>query len=194
MYCCSVAKLCPVLCHPMDCSMPGFASFPVSQSLLKFMSVESVMLPVSSSAASFFYLQSFSTSVSFPLSYLFVSGGQGIGASASASVLPVNIQGWFLLGWTGLISLQSNRLSRVFNTAVQKHLFFWHSAFFIVQLSHPSMTTGKTLAGKFYCVHFIVSTGKIALVSQTFVGKVMSLLFTMLSKSIITFLPKSKLF
>ena len=100
------------------------------------------------------------------MSQFFTSGGQSIGASASPSVLPMNIQDWFLLGWTGLISLQSNRLSRVFNTAVQKHLFFWHSAFFIVQLSHPSMTTGKT----------------IALTKWTFVGKVMSLLFNMLSR------------
>ena len=67
-------------------------SSPVSRSLLRFMSVESVMLSISSSAASF-YLPSFSTSGSFPLSYLFTSGGQGIGASASASVIPVNIQG-----------------------------------------------------------------------------------------------------
>ena len=68
---------------------------------------------------------------------------QSIGASASASVLPVNIQDWFPLGLTGLISLQSKGLSRVFsNTTVQKQ----HSAFFTVQLSHPYMTTGKTIA------------------------------------------------
>ena len=88
-----------------------------------------------------------------------------IGVSASASVLPMNIQDWFSLGWTGWISLQSKEFSRVFsNPTAQKHL--WHSAFFIVQLSHPYMTTGKT----------------IALTRQTFVGKVMSLLFNMLSR------------
>ena len=60
----------------------------------------------------------------FPVSWLFVSGGQNIGASASASVLSTNIQGWFPLGWTVLISLQSNRLSRTFsNTTVHKHQF-----------------------------------------------------------------------
>ena len=69
-------------------------------------------------------LQSFPTSGSFPVSQFFASGGQSIGASASASVLPMNIQDWFPLGWTGLISLQSKGLSRVFsNTIVQKHQF-----------------------------------------------------------------------
>ena len=71
------------------------------------------------------YLQSFSASGSFPMSQLFTSGGQSIGVSASTSVLPMNIQDWFPLGWTSWISLQSKRLSRVFsNTTVQKHQFF----------------------------------------------------------------------
>ena len=70
-------------------------------------------------------LQSFSASGSFPMSQFFAAGGQSIGVSASASVLPVNTQDWFPLGLTGLISLQSKRLSRVFsNTMVQKHQFF----------------------------------------------------------------------
>ena len=70
-------------------------------------------------------LQSFPASGSFPVSHLFVSGCQSIGASASASLLPMNIQDWFPLGLTGWISLQSKRLSRVFsNTTVQKHKFF----------------------------------------------------------------------
>ena len=69
--------------------------------------------------------QSLSASGSFPISWLFASGGQSIGASASASVLPMNIQDWFPLGSTGLISLQSKGLSRVFSsTTVQKHRFF----------------------------------------------------------------------
>ena len=69
--------------------------------------------------------QSFPASGSFPVSYFFASGGQSIGASAWASVLPMNIQGWFPLGLTGLISLQSKGVSRVFsNTTVQKHQFF----------------------------------------------------------------------
>ena len=71
------------------------------------------------------YLQFFPESGSFPMSRLFESGGQSIGASASASVLPMNIQDWFPLGSTGLISLQSKGVSRVFsNTVAQKHQFF----------------------------------------------------------------------
>ena len=105
------------------------------------------------------------------------SGCQSIGASASASVLPMNVQDGFPLGWTGWISLQSKGLSRVFsNTTVQKASILWHSVFFIVQLSHPYMTTGKT----------------IALTRWTFVGRVMSLLFNMLSTLVIAFLPRSK--
>ena len=107
----------------------------------------------------------------------FASGGQSIGASASPSVLPMNIQDWLPLGWTGLISLLSKGLSRVFsNTTVQKPSILRRSAFFIVQLSHPYMTTGKT----------------IFLTRWTFVGKGMSLLFNMLSRLLITFLPRSK--
>ena len=70
-------------------------------------------------------LQSFPASGSFPMSQLFSSGSQSIGVSASTSVLPMNMQDWFPLGWTGWISLQSKRLSRVFsNTTVQKYQFF----------------------------------------------------------------------
>ena len=114
---------------------------------------------ISSSVVPFFScLRSFPVSGSFPMSQYFASGGQSTGASASASVLPVNIQDWFPLGWTGLSSLQSKGLSRVFsNTTVQKHQFFG------AQLSHPYLTMGKT----------------IALTRWTFVGKVTSLLFNM---------------
>ena len=105
-------------------------------------------------------LQSFPASGSFLMSQFFEWGGQSIGDSASTSVLPMNTQDWSPIGWTGWISLLSKGLSRVFsNTTVQKHLQC--SAFFIVQLSHPYMTTGKT----------------IALTIWTFVSKVMSLLF-----------------
>ena len=80
---------------------------------------------ISSSVFPFSHLQSFPVSGSFPVSQFFASGGQIIGASASASVYPVNIQDWFPLRWTGLISLKSKGLSRVFsNTTVQKHQFF----------------------------------------------------------------------
>ena len=130
----------------------------------------------SSSAAPFSScLQSFPASWSFPMSQFFKLGGQSIGVSASASVLPMNTQDWFPLGLTGWISLQSKGLSRVFSNS-SKASILWHSAFFLVQLSHPYMTTGKT----------------IALTRRTFVGKVMSLLFNMLSRFIIAFLPRSK--
>ena len=80
---------------------------------------------ISSSVVSFSCLQSFPASGSFPMSQFFTSGGQSIGVSASASVLPMNIQDWFPSGLTGLISLQSKGLSRVFSsTTVQKHQFF----------------------------------------------------------------------
>ena len=80
---------------------------------------------ISPSVVPFSHLQSFPASGSFPMSQLFASGGQSIGVSASTSVLPMNIQDWFPLGWTGWISLQSKGLSRVFsNTAVQKLQFF----------------------------------------------------------------------
>ena len=92
------------------------------------------------------HLQSIPASGSFQMSQFFASGGQSIEVSASSSVLPLNIQDWFPLGWTGWISLQSKGLSRVFSsTTVQKHQFF-SLAFFTVQLSHPYMTTGKTIA------------------------------------------------
>ena len=83
-------------------------------------------------------LQSFQASGSFPMSQFFISGGQSIGVSASASVLPMNIQNWFSLGWTGCISLQSKGLSRVFsNTTVQKHQLFSALSF----LYGPTLTS-----------------------------------------------------
>ena len=113
-FCHSVAQLCSTLCDPMNCSTPGFPSFTISWSLLKLMSIKSVMppnylilcRPLSSC------LQSLPASGSLSVSQLFASGGQSIGASTSASVLPMNIQGLFPLGLTGLISLLSKGPSR----------------------------------------------------------------------------------
>ena len=91
--------------------------------------------------------QSLPESGSFPMSQLFPWGGQSIGVSASKSVLPMNTQDWSPLEWTSWVSLQYKGLSRVFsNTTVQKASILQCSAFFIVQLSHPYMTTGKTMA------------------------------------------------
>ena len=102
-------------------------------------------LTISSSAAlSSFCLQSFTASGSLPMSWLFTSGSQSIGASASTSVFPMNIQGLFLLGLIGLISLQSKGLSRVLQQKLKASIL-WPSAFLIVQLSHPYMTTGKNI-------------------------------------------------
>ena len=116
-------------------------------------------------------LQSFPASGSFPMSWFFISGGQSIGVSASTSVLPMNTQDWFPLGWTGWTSLQFKQgtLKSLLQHHSPKASIFWCSAFFRVQLSHPYMTTGKT----------------ISLTRWTFVGKVMSLLFNMLSRLVI---------
>ena len=120
-------------------------------------------LTISSSAALFsFCLQYFPASGSFPKSWLFKSGGQSIGASALASVLPVNIQGWFPLGLTGLITLQFKGLSRVFSsTTTQKHQFFG---------TQPSWWSNSH-------IYTWLLEKTIALISKPFVGKVMSLLF-----------------
>ena len=120
--------------------------------------------------------QSLPASESLTMSQLFAWGGQSTGVSALASFLPKNNQGLSPSEWTGWISLQSKGLSRVFsNTTVQKHPFFG-AQLSSVQLSHPYMTTGKT----------------IVLTRRTFVGKVMSLLLNMLSRLVMTFLPRSK--
>ena len=146
-------KSCLTLCDPMDCSPPG-----------------SSVIPFSSSP------QSFPASGTFQISQFFASGGQSFGISASTSVLPMNIQDLLTLGWSGWISLQSKGLKSLLQNQTSKASIPCHLAFFIVQLSHPYMNTGKT----------------IALTRWTFVGKVMSLLFNMLSRMVITFLPRSK--
>ena len=132
--------------------------------------ISSPVLPFSSC------LQSFPVSGSFLMSQFFASGSQSIGVAASASVLPMNIQDWFLLRWTCWISLQSKGLSSLLQHHSSKASILWPSAFFIVQLSHPYMTTGKT----------------VTLTRRTFVSKVMSLLFNMLSSLVITILLRSK--
>ena len=95
-------------------------------------------------------LQSFPASGSFLMSQIFASGGQSIGVSASTSVLPMNFPGWSPSGWTGWISLQSKALSRVFQHHSSEASILQLSAFFISQLSHPCMTTGKTIAAAKY--------------------------------------------
>ena len=111
------------------------------------------------------------------MSKLFAWGSQSTGVSFSTSVLPMNTQDWSPLEWTGWISLQSKGLSRVFSTTtVQKHQFFSAQLSSQSNSQHRYMTTGKT----------------IALTRRTLVGKVMSLLLNILSRLVITFLPRSK--
>ena len=115
--------------------------------------------------------QSLWASGSFPTSQLFAWGGESIGVSDSASVLPI----FFRMDWFYLLAVQGS-LKSLLQHHSSKASSFQHSAFLTVQLSHPYMTTGKT----------------IALTSRTFVGKVMSLLFNMLCRLVITFLSRSK--
>ena len=134
-----VAKLRPTLCDAVNCSTPGS---PVLHCLLEFAQIhvhwvsagvcsDSCPLSwwchptISFSVALLLPSIFFPASGAFPVSWLFTSGGQSTGASASAPVLPMNIQGWFLLGLNYLVSLQSKGLSRVFHsTAIRKHQFF----------------------------------------------------------------------
>ena len=119
----SVVQLRLTLGHPVDwlpCPSPTSGvysnSCPLSQ--WRHPAISSSVIPFSS------HLQSFPESGSFPVSQLFTSDGQSSGASALASVLPMDIQDWFPLGWTGLISLQSRGFSRVFSSAIWRHQFF----------------------------------------------------------------------
>ena len=171
----SVAQSCPILCDPMNHRTSGL-SITNFWSPPKLMSFESVMRsnhPQPSSSVVPFpsHLQSFPASGSFPMSQLFSSGGQSIGVSALASVLPMNTQ----THWLDLLAVQGT-LKSLLQHHSSKVSHLRHSAFFTVQLSHPYMTTGKT----------------IDLTRWTFVGKVISLLFNMLSRLVITFLPRSK--
>ena len=155
---------------PCPSPMPGVYANSCPLSWWCHPTISSSVVPFSSC------LQSFPVSRSFQMSQLFASGSQSIGVSTSASVLPMNIQDWFPLGWTGWISLQSKGLSRIFSTPRFKSINYLALSFLYVKLSHPYLTTGKT----------------IALTRWNFVGKVMSLLLNMLSKLAITFLRKSK--
>ena len=139
------------------CPLPTPRVYSKSLSRWCHPTISSSVIPFSSC------LQSFPASGSFQMSQLCTSGGQSIGVSASASVLSMNIQDWSPVGLTGLIFLQSKSVLQHHSS---KASIFWCSAFFMVQLTHPYMTTGKT----------------IALTSWTFVAKVMSLLFNMLSR------------
>ena len=166
-HCSAVTQSCPILQphwmqharFPCPSPTPGVYSNSCPLSLWCHPTISSSIRPFSS------HIPSFPASGSFQMSQFFASGGQSIGVSASTSVLPMNIQDWFPLGWTGLISLQSKGLSRVFSNTTFKSINSSVLSFLYGPLSHPYVTTGKT----------------IALTKWTFVGIVMSLLFNMLS-------------
>ena len=139
----SVAQLSPTCCDPMDCSTPGFQSIANSQSLLKLMSIELgihltiyPVIPFSSC------LQSFLASGSFPMSQFFISGGQIINNIPSNKYSGLVS---FRMDWLDLLAVQGT-LKSLLQHHSSKTSILWCSAFFMVQLSHPYMTTGKTIA------------------------------------------------
>ena len=163
----------------MNCSTPGF---PACHYFTEFAQthvdwVSGWYPTISSSIASFSSCpQSFPASGSFPMSQLFTSGGQHVGALAS--VLPKNIQGWFPIGLIDLTSIQSKGFSRVLSSiTIQKHRFF---------IAEPSLWFSSHI-----CTWLLEKTNT-ALTIQTFFSKVMSLLFNILSRFVIAFLPRSK--
>ena len=151
-----MAQSCPTLCDPMDCSTPGL---PVHHQLREFTQTHVHWVGDAIQPSHPLLSLSLPPSVSFQMNQLFTSSGQSIGVSASKLVLLMNTQDWSPLGWTSWISTLKSLLQHHSSKASVLLL----STFFIVQLSHPYMTTGKT----------------IALTRWTFVDKVMSLLFNM---------------
>ena len=148
---------------PCPSPSPGACSKSCPLSWWCYPTISSSMGPFSSC------LQSCPAPGCFPVSQFFASGDRSIGVSASKSVLPMNIQDWFPLGRNGWISLQSEGISSVFsNTTVQKYQFFGSQFLYSSTLTSISLTR------------------------WTFIGKVMSLIFNMLSRLVITFLPRSK--
>ena len=187
-HCSSVAKLWATLCNPMDGSTPGFL---VHYQLPEFAQTDVhpvsyvIQLPhLLSSPSPVFNLSQHWVFIFFLRSQFWTSAGQSIGVSASAKVLPMNIQDWFPLGLTGLISLQSKGLSRVFSsTTVQNYEF---------------LSTEPSLWPKPHISTWVLEKFKkgnkttIALTVWTFVGKVLSLLFNTLPWFVIAFLLQSK--
>ena len=176
--CCSVGQSCWTLYDVMDCSTPGFLVVMNSRSLLKLMSIESVMpsnhltlcrpllLLPSIFPSIRVFLNDSALRVRWPKYWSF-----------SFNISPSNEHPGlisFRMDWLDLLAVQGT-LRSLLQHHGSKASILWHSAFFAVQLSHPYMTTGKT----------------IALTRWTFVGKVMSLLFNLLSRLVITFLPRS---
>ena len=175
----TVAQSSQTLCDPVDCSMPGL---PVHHQLPKFTQTHvhwgsdiiQPSHPLSSPSPLAFNLSQHWKL--FAMSQFFTSGGQNIRVSASTSVLPMNIQGWVPLGWTGWIPCNPRDSQESSPTPQFKHINSLALSFLHSPTLNPYMTTGKT----------------IVLTRWTFVGKVISLLLNMLSSLVITFLPRSK--
>ena len=149
--CCSVAQLYPTLCDPMDCSTPGF---PVLHHLPEFAQtqvhwVDYAIQPSHSLSPPYPPALSLSQHQSlFPMSWVFTSGGQSIGASASALVLPMNIQGWFALGLTGLIGLiYSLNNFHIYHTAV---------LIILIMLNIISMVLSYLMSGSLYVLTIFI--------------------------------------
>ena len=177
--CCSVTKLCPVICNPIGCSTP---SFPILHHILEMAQthvhrVDDAIQPSHSLSPAFSScLQSFPASGSFWMSWQFASGGQSIGASASASVLPMSTQGWLLLRLTYLISLRPRDFQE--SSPIQK----FKSINSLVLSLFYSLTH----------IHTWQLKKNIDLTIWTFLNKVMSMLFNTWSRFVIAFLPRSK--
>ena len=149
-HCCLVAQSCLTLCNPNGLQhsrrpylslSPRVCSNSCPLSRRCHSTTSSFVIPFSSCP------QSFPASGYFPMSQLLTSGGQSIVSSISASVFPMNIQGWFPLRWTGWISLQSKGLFKsLLQPYSSKASSLQRSAVFMVRLSHPYMTTGKNIA------------------------------------------------
>ena len=203
--CCSATRLCLTLCNPVDCSTPGFLTFTISWSLRELMSIESVMTashrilcpPLLFLPSVFPGIRVFSSESSlrtrWPEYWVLPSVFPSIRVFSNESSLRIrwpeywsfNVSASPSSEYSGLISFSMDWLDLLavqgsLKSLVQHHnskaSILWCSAFLIVQFSHLYMTTGKTKA----------------LIRQTFVGKVMSLLFNMLSRLVIAFLPRSK--
>ena len=171
--CCSVAQSCLTLCDPMDCKTQGFPAFSISQSLLKLMSIESVMLcrPLLLLPSIVPSIRVFSSESALPIRWpKYWSFSFSISPSDEYSGLIS-----FKTEWFDLLAVQGTLKSLVQHHSLKTSVLQC-SAFFMVQLSYSYMITGKT----------------IALTRQTFVCKVMSLLFNMLSGFVITFLPRRR--
>ena len=177
--CCSVTKSYLTLCDPVNYSTACFPVLLSPEVCWNSCALSQWCHPtILSSVTSFSSCpQSFPVSGCFPVSWLFASAGQSFGVSASTSVLPMNTQDWvsFRMDWLDLLAVLGTLKSLLQHHSL-KASNVRPSAFFIVHISHPYMTIGKT----------------IALTRWTFVGKVMSLLFNKLSRLVITFLPRSK--